>query len=63
MVRVIVTKCGRSIRRSIIPMDSLSQWNHRNALVGCGTDDDEGNYVEIAEVRFVARVSTDPLPE
>jgi hypothetical protein len=33
-------------------MDSLGQYHHRNALVGCGTDDDKGNYVEIAEVHF-----------
>ena len=53
MLRVIVTKCGKSLSRSILPMDSLGQFHHRNALLGCGTDDDEGNYVEIAVVHFV----------
>lgn len=53
MVRVIVTACGQSIRRTMLPMDALRQLGMRNALIGCGTLDDNGLYVEIASVYFI----------
>ena len=62
MIMVIVSKCGISLRRSIRPMDLLRQKFTRDALIGCGTNDDKGLYIDIAEVHFVERVSTDPLP-
>lgn len=53
MVRVIVTTCGRELRRAMKELGELDRWHMRNALVGCGTDDEEGKYVEIADVYFI----------
>lgn len=52
MVRTIVTTCGKKLERLIAPKDEMDQHFMRIAMVGCGTDDAEGNYVEIADVVF-----------
>jgi hypothetical protein len=53
LVRVIVTTCGRELRRDINPMTELRRKRMRNAMIGCGTDDECGLYVDIADVYFL----------
>jgi hypothetical protein len=53
MIRVIVTTDGTKIHRSMKGLDGLSCQQMRDALVGCGTNDDNSSYVEIAEVYFL----------
>jgi hypothetical protein len=62
MIRVIVTKCGRKLHRTMKAMDDLGRDGMRNALVGAGTDDDEGKYVEIAKVYFILP-NTEVVPD
>lgn len=53
MEQVIVTRCGKKLRRHVKPISELKQREIRNAMVNCGTDDDDGKYVEIQDVHFI----------
>jgi hypothetical protein len=53
MTRIILTKCGQKIKRNMALMDELRRNNMKDAMIGCGTLDDNGNYIEIADVYFL----------
>ncbi len=52
MTRIIVTTNGKFIYKNMKYLDELRRNIMRDALIGAGTDDENGDYIEIKDVYF-----------
>lgn len=48
----IITNCGRTITRRIKRMSADRQRHMRHAMIGAATRDDQGQLIDIKDVRF-----------